>query len=564
AYIFRRSEGGADSWGQVTKITAADATTSDHFGRSVAVSGDTAIVGAYLDDDAGDRSGSAYIFQRNQGGADSWGQVTKIIADDASADELFGRSVAVNGDTALVGASGASGGAAYIFRRSEGGADSWGQVTKITASDAAAGDGFGTSAAVSGDTAIVGALFNDDVGLDSGAAYVFGLPPSPGPTLEIPDRIVGVAVESVEVPVVLGTAGSALAATAFSVDYDEICLDFDPIDVNADGIPDAMTFDVAADFTPTVFVDLGDTDGEIDISVADASPPFTSLADGTLVTLTFTARCTPIAPATILAPVRFSTDPAASFHDTMAQSVPGTTEDGSVQIFAGLPGDCSADGQVDALDLIACIAEIFDGDGSDWLAVPGGTFPGDPIGCDANADTTVDAGDLTCTNRRIVGLACGAGTRAIRGQPPMLRPWLGLPDAVTVNNDTITVDVRLTPRNHALSTTTFALDYDETRLAFDPTDGDGDGLPDAVQFLGASVSNQSVIFDAARVDGELSVLVADLVQNPQLLVKGPLIRIAFEVLDATAPLATALRFSPSLPPSFGDISGRSVRGGFGY
>ncbi len=103
-----------------TKITASDAAEFDQFGHSVAISGDTAIVGALLNDDAGENSGLVYIFDRNQGGADNWGQVLKLTASDAAAGDQFGFSVAISGDTAIVGAllnddAGSQSGSVYIF-----------------------------------------------------------------------------------------------------------------------------------------------------------------------------------------------------------------------------------------------------------------------------------------------------------------------------------------------------------------------------------------------------------------------------------------------------------------
>ena len=164
AYVFQRDQGGAGNWGEVTKLTASDAQAGDFFGGSVAVSGDTAVVGARSEDAEGNRAGAAYVFQRNQGGVDNWGEVTKLTASDAQAEDWFGFSVAVSGDTAVVGA---------VFE-SEGG--NWGEVTKLTASDAQAGDRFGQSVAVSGETTVVGALAEDAGGGlydDFGAAYVF-------------------------------------------------------------------------------------------------------------------------------------------------------------------------------------------------------------------------------------------------------------------------------------------------------------------------------------------------------------------------------------------------------
>ncbi|MCH7699131.1 MAG: hypothetical protein IH865_09375 [Chloroflexi bacterium] len=178
AYVFQRAQGGADDWGEVKKLTAFNAEAGDDFGISVAVSGDTAVVGASGEDARGIGAGAAYVFQRNRGGADDWGEVKKLVASDAQAFDEFGISVAVSGDTAVVGAvgedaGGIGAGAAYVFRRNEGGAGNWGQVKKLTASSAQASDEFGISVAVSGDSAVVGARGEDAGGSNAGAAYVF-------------------------------------------------------------------------------------------------------------------------------------------------------------------------------------------------------------------------------------------------------------------------------------------------------------------------------------------------------------------------------------------------------
>ncbi len=178
AYIFERDYPSPDSWGEVTKLTASDAATGDEFGYSVSISGNTVVVGANRDDDAGSMSGSAYVFERNQGGADNWGQVTKLTASDAATDDWFGASVSISGDTVVVGASGDDdteilSGSAYVFERNQGGADNWGEVKKLTASDPTFGAEFGISVSISGDTVVIGAYFNSGPATWSGSAYVF-------------------------------------------------------------------------------------------------------------------------------------------------------------------------------------------------------------------------------------------------------------------------------------------------------------------------------------------------------------------------------------------------------
>ncbi len=172
------------------KLTASDATVGDSFGNSVFISGDTAIVGMSGNDSACPEnrwceSGAAYVFHRDLGGTENWGQVAKLTASDASVGDSFGNSVYISGDTAIVGAvfdndacleepPPCNSGSAYIFQRNHGGPENWGQVGKLTASDAARLDRwFGYSVSISGDTAIVGAILDDDAGSESGSAYVF-------------------------------------------------------------------------------------------------------------------------------------------------------------------------------------------------------------------------------------------------------------------------------------------------------------------------------------------------------------------------------------------------------
>ncbi len=171
AYVFVRS---ASTWREQQKLVASDAAAGDEFGGAVAVAGDTVVVGAGLDDQpTGEDAGSAYVFVRS--GA-KWNEQQKLAASDAAAIDEFGHAVAVSGDTALVGAfdadhpGGEDAGAAYVFVRS---GSRWSEQRKLVAGDAASTDRFGVSASLSGDTAVVGAFLDDQAsGADAGSAYV--------------------------------------------------------------------------------------------------------------------------------------------------------------------------------------------------------------------------------------------------------------------------------------------------------------------------------------------------------------------------------------------------------
>jgi hypothetical protein len=168
-YVFVR--GGA-TWSLQQELVAADGANGDEFGHAVAVDGNTVIIGAYGDDDNKDLSGSAYIFER---GANGWSQQQKLLAAGGFAGDEFGISVAVSGGTVLIGAferddNGTSSGAAYVFSRS---GTTWTQQQKLLAADGAANDQFGASVALQGDTALIGAYGDSDNGTSSGSAYVF-------------------------------------------------------------------------------------------------------------------------------------------------------------------------------------------------------------------------------------------------------------------------------------------------------------------------------------------------------------------------------------------------------
>jgi hypothetical protein len=183
AYVFVRN---GVNWSQQARLVADDGVQFDNFGWSVGLSGDTAIVGAISGDGSFEEQGSAYVFVRN---GSAWTQQAKLLAADGLPFEDFGWSVAVSGDLIIVGARLAhlnsdfdTEGAAYAFTRSDG---IWTQRTKFFAADAAQSNGFGASVAISGDTVVVGAD-NGNVGNNphQGAAYVFavnGAPPSPTP-----------------------------------------------------------------------------------------------------------------------------------------------------------------------------------------------------------------------------------------------------------------------------------------------------------------------------------------------------------------------------------------------
>ena len=180
-YVFLTTDGGA-TYDEVAKLTASDGAYGDNFGVSVAIDGDTVVVGAEQTYSEG--PGAAYVYRTTDG----WSTHTeiKLTASDGASEDLFGHSVAIDGETVLVGAYyddpvPRDSGSAYVFRTSDGGA-TYPQVAKLTAADAAAFDEFGRSVAIDGGIIVAGAPYDS-----GGSVYVFSPPaptvqPTPRPT----------------------------------------------------------------------------------------------------------------------------------------------------------------------------------------------------------------------------------------------------------------------------------------------------------------------------------------------------------------------------------------------
>ncbi|MFX0194870.1 MAG: Ig-like domain-containing protein [Candidatus Hodarchaeota archaeon] len=175
AYVFVRN---GTFWHEQAKLYASDGHINDYFGYTVAISedGTTVVVGAYMEKDRGENAGAAYVFGRD---GTSWSEQAKLTASDAGAEEYFGSSVAISEDgaTVVIGApfdkkEGKNVGAAYVFTW-DGTVSDWSEQAKLTASDAGAAQ-FGGSVAINGDTILIGAAVDDQFGENAGAVYVFG------------------------------------------------------------------------------------------------------------------------------------------------------------------------------------------------------------------------------------------------------------------------------------------------------------------------------------------------------------------------------------------------------
>jgi hypothetical protein len=167
-YVFELDDG---EWVERTLLTPSDADQNDAFSYDFEVAGDRMLVGAFGDSQLAEFAGAAYVFERDASGA--WTEAAKLTPGDPEASGWFGAFVALDGDRALLGATGVDEetGAAYIFERDSDG--SWSQVARLAASDGAAGDRFGGQVALDGDYAYVAAPRADAGAQTAGKVYVF-------------------------------------------------------------------------------------------------------------------------------------------------------------------------------------------------------------------------------------------------------------------------------------------------------------------------------------------------------------------------------------------------------
>ena len=169
AYIYRWD---GSQWQEESKLLPSDGASDDYFGHSVSINGNVALVGAWADDDNGRNSGSAYIYRWN---GSQWQEESKLLPSDGAQGDHFGFSVSIDGNLALVGAysnddNGFRSGAAYIYRWD---GTQWEEESKLLASDGAGSDHFGYSVSIDGNVALVGARYDDDNGTNSGSAYIY-------------------------------------------------------------------------------------------------------------------------------------------------------------------------------------------------------------------------------------------------------------------------------------------------------------------------------------------------------------------------------------------------------
>jgi hypothetical protein len=337
-------------WTKEVKLLPLDGEQNDGFGKSVAIDGDIAVIGARDDDEKGVLSGSVYIFYFN--GSD-WVEQAKLLASDGELGDAFGLSVAISGDIVLIGSGldddfGSCSGSAYVFRRDTNGTpfdandDFWVEQAKLLHSEGASFDYFGDCVEISGDTVLIGARGDDDNGSRSGSVYVFRQD-SNGTPLDANDDF------WVEQAKLLPSDGAAEDTFGRSVDISSGTIVIGAIlgDGNVADSGSAYVFRQDSNETPL--------DAKDDFWVEQTK---LLASDGQNIDF-------------------FGTSVAVTGYTAIVGQV-GYSASGSVYIFAVQCGDFDTDGDVDLVD--------FDVFASHWQETNCGVCGGADIGCDGGVE----------------------------------------------------------------------------------------------------------------------------------------------------------------------------------
>ena len=283
AYVYRYDPN-TSTWAETEKLLPSDGAAGDKFGSEVHLGANVAFIAAAENGDLGFHSGAVYVFEYDPNSS-TWSETQKLLASDGAARDIFGTSLALHGDAAIIGASGDDSrtGSAYVFRYDPKSA-AWTEEQKLTADDGAADDAYGTRVALHGNIALVGAPHHGHTGGEMGAAYLYWWDSvasnwirvrelrATNPTLRDAFGVVAVSEDTA----IIGAGGDddngnhAGAAYVIDLNCPASC---DPCDMNCDGTVDAIDIEFFIDILfnngPRCASCTGDTNGDGMVNAAD-------------------------------------------------------------------------------------------------------------------------------------------------------------------------------------------------------------------------------------------------------------------------------------------------------
>lgn len=259
-------------------------------------------------------------------------------------------------------------------------------------------------------------------------------------------------------------------------------------------------------------------------------------------------------PVTVLAQV--TPTPTATPTATSSPTMPATAT--PLLVVPPRRGDSNDDQIIDRSDMIACIQEIFDNDGVWAQDAPSGSYV-TANGCDANQDTVIDAGDISCTGllRADEQYPCGADRAQGTGLTVATLSIAG--DRAARAGTTVQLPITLSTNGARVTAAAFRLHFDPARLSFDPSDHNGDTLPDALTFAQPPLVSQPLFSVTVHPDA-LDIAFTDLATPPGSWYDGAFLTVTLRVqeISGDAPLTTTVAFAQSSPPSLGSATGASL------
>ncbi len=257
-------------------------------------------------------------------------------------------------------------------------------------------------------------------------------------------------------------------------------------------------------------------------------------------------------PVTVIAQITITPTPTPSATLTATQTPTVISSPTSLRL-----GDGNGDQAVDLTDIEACIHEIFDGDGAFWQDAPAGNYPG-TTGCDANQDTQIDAGDISCTVLMIFNGVDGCGN-AIQRAGHAVSTLTIATERSALAGELVQVPITLTTAETDVTTMAFRLRFDAARLTFDPTDSNGDAIPDAMTFTLPPSINRPLI-RVMTGSNTLDIVITDLAATPAAWYDSNFLTVTWRVKEFvdSVPHTTTIAFAPEIVPSLGSATGSSI------
>ena len=340
------------------------------------------------------------------------------------------------------------------------------------------------------------------------------------PSLSIPKDISAIPGQTIVVPITFNSDGAEISGVTFSLVYDESCLSFDPTDGNSDVVPNSVNITLPEEFDRTLVAPAPeDADREIDVVLADIVLPLASMPDGVIVAIGLdVASDAACWGATVN--VGFWENSPATYFDTNGEEVAGTMQDGSISIATPTPTP---------------------------TATPTATSTHTPTATPTFTPTPTHTATATSTPTA-TATSTHTPTAAQEG------PSLTIPEEIPgTPGQPVTATVSFDADGNAITSITFAVDYDQACLSFDPKDEDYDGVPDSVTLMVPA----TFISQARFANGAIRFVHFSL---DDTMPDGDIVEIDLEVSDKEECRGATAEVGFSSAPAFGDSSGKPVTG----